>query len=323
MKIKKLKIKDIKLQAKKIRIFKIMRSFSAPPIMLCNSVSIILVNYNGIDILPNCLNSIEKFIHTPNYEIIVVDNASTDGSPELVAEKYPHISLIRESENRGFGAGNNAGAKVAKGEFLFLLNTDTILTNNILPHLIELISTNSNIGVIGPKLLFPDESFQISFSPEIGIKGEFKARKLHKHADNNNLHLIEQDFQDIKEVDIVVGAAFFIRANLFNLLGGFDEKFFMYFEESDLCQRVRNQGYKILYTPHVSLIHIRGHSVKKISNKMAVEYRRSQIYYYHKHRPMGEILILRIYLIFKFFYEYLKTSNPYSWEIIKLIFIYK
>ncbi|MDP5017960.1 MAG: glycosyltransferase family 2 protein, partial [Dolichospermum sp.] len=86
---------------------------------------------------------------------------------------------------------------------------------------------------------------------------------------------------------------------------------------------VRNEGYKILYTPHVSLIHIRGHSVNKISNKMAVEYRRSQIYYYHKHRPIGEILILKIYLLFKFLYEYLKTSNPYSLEIIKLIFLYK
>jgi hypothetical protein len=186
------------------------------------------------------------------------------------------------------------------------------------------MSENPDVGIIGPKLLFPDGSFQISFSPEISLKGEFAARKLHKNAeDKNNLHIIEKDFQDIKEVDIVVGAAFFIRADLFNLLGGFDEKFFMYFEESDLCQRVRNEGYKILYTPHVSLIHIRGYSVKKISNKMAVEYRRSQIYYYHKHRPMWEILLLRIYLLFKFLSEYLKTSNPYSVEILKLIFMYK
>jgi GT2 family glycosyltransferase len=184
------------------------------------------------------------------------------------------------------------------------------------------MSENPDVGIIGPKLLFPDGSFQISFSPEISIKGEFAARKLHKYAENKNeLDIIEQDFQDIKEVDIVVGAAFFTRTDLFNLLGGFDEKFFMYFEESDLCQRVRTKGYKVLYTPHVSLIHIRGYSVNKISNKMAVEYRRSQIYYYHKHRPMWEILMLKIYLMFKFLSEYLKTSNTYSWKIIKLIFI--
>ena len=291
---------------------------------LTNSISIILVNYNGVDVLIDCLNSLEKFIPQDNCEIIVVDNNSQDNSVDIINDKFPHIKLIKLPKNVGFGSGNNAGAKVAKGEFIFLLNTDTILESNILPHLIELMSENPDIGVIGPKLLFPDGSFQISFSPEISLKGEFAARKLHKNAENKNkLHIIEQDFQNIQEVDIVVGAAFFIRADLFNLLGGFDEKFFMYFEESDLCQRVRNKGYKVLYTPYVSLIHIRGYSVKKISNKMAVEYRRSQIYYYHKHRPRRERLILRIYLLFKFLSEYIKTSNPYSWEIIKLIFTYK
>jgi GT2 family glycosyltransferase len=289
---------------------------------LTNSVSIILVNYNGADVLIDCLNSLEKFIPKDNCEIIVVDNNSQDNSVDIINDKFPHIKLIQLPKNVGFGAGNNAGAKVAQGEFLFLLNTDTIITNNILPHLIELMSENPDVGIIGPKLLFPDGSFQISFSPEISIKGEFAARKLHKYAENKNeLDIIEQDFQDIKEVDIVVGAAFFTRTDLFNLLGGFDEKFFMYFEESDLCQRVRTKGYKVLYTPHVSLIHIRGYSVNKISNKMAVEYRRSQIYYYHKHRPMWEILMLKIYLMFKFLSEYLKTSNTYSWKIIKLIFI--
>ncbi|BDI15021.1 glycosyl transferase [Nostoc cf. commune SO-36] len=291
---------------------------------LINSVSIILVNYNGADVLINCLNSLEKFIPKDNCEIILVDNNSQDNSIDIVDNKFPEIKLIKLPKNVGFGAGNNAGAKVAKGEFLFLLNTDTVLTNNILPNLIELMSVNQNVGIIGTKLLFPDGSFQISFSPEIGIKGEFQAQKLHKNAENRNaFNIIERDFQDIKEVDIVVGAAFFIRANLFNLLGGFDEKLFMYFEDSDLCQRVRNEGYKIIYTPHISIIHIRGHSVKKLSNKMSVEYRRSQIYYYHKHRPMWEILTLRVYLIFKFLYQYLKTSNPYSWEIIKLSFMYK
>ncbi|MCC5603687.1 glycosyltransferase family 2 protein [Nostoc favosum] len=293
-------------------------------IQLINSVSIILVNYNGADVLIDCLNSLEKFIPKDNCEIILVDNNSQDNSIDIVDNKFPGIKLIKLPKNVGFGAGNNAGAKVAKGEFLLLLNTDTILTNKILPHLIELMSVNQDVGVIGTKLIFPDGSFQISFSPEIGIKGEFKAKKLHNNAENkSDFNIIEKDFQDIKEVDIVVGAAFFIRANLFNLVGGFDEKFFMYFEDSDLCQRVRNEGYKIIYTPHISLIHIRGHSVKKISNKMSVEYRRSQIYYYHKHRPMWEILTLRIYLIFKFLYQYLKTSNSYSLEIIKLSFMYK
>ncbi|BAY23083.1 putative glycosyltransferase [Calothrix sp. NIES-2100] len=285
------------------------------------SVSIIIVNYNGIDVLPDCLNSIETFIHTPNYEIILIDNASSDGSPELVAEKYPHIHLIRQSENRGFGAGNNAGAKVATGEFLFLLNSDTILISNILPHLIEVMHSHPEVGIIGPKLLNPDGSLQISVSPALGIKGEYQARQLHQFSQKaSNLDLLEQKFQKMQEVDIVVGAAFFVRSSLFHALGGFDENFFMYFEESDLCQRAQNMVYKILYTPHVSLIHLKGYSIQKSANAMAVEYRRSQLYYYQKHRPLWEQFVLRLYLFSKFWGEFITTANPNCLKIIILLF---
>lgn len=284
------------------------------------SVSIILVNYNGAEILPDCLSSIEKFIDIPNYEIILVDNASTDGSWQLVTEKYPQIRLIRQSKNLGFGAGNNAGAKIATGEFLFLLNTDTVLTSNILPCLIDLMNANAQVGIIGPKLLNPDGSLQISVSPALGIQGEYQARQMHQaYQNSSNLNLIEQKFLEIQEVDIVVGAAFFIRASLFQALGGFDENFFMYFEESDLCQRAQYQGYKIIYTPHVSLIHLRGYSIQKVANAMAVEYRRSQIYYYQKHRPWWEQILLRVYLFYKFLWEFITTANPNCLKIITLL----
>ncbi|BAY77151.1 putative glycosyltransferase [Nostoc linckia NIES-25] len=285
------------------------------------SVSIILVNYNGAEILPDCLNSIQKFIDIPSYEIIVVDNASSDGSVELIAEKFPQVQLIKQTQNCGFGAGNNAGAKVARGEFLFLLNTDTIINYNILPHLIDLMQADSQIGIIGPKLLNPDGSFQISVSPALGIKGEYEARQMHlNYLNNSERNSIEQKFQQIQEVDIVVGAAFFIRSSLFHKLNGFDENFFMYFEESDLCQRAQYKGYKIIYTPHVSLIHLKGYSIQKSANAMAIEYRRSQLYFYEKHRPLWEQLLLRIYLFYKFFGEFVTTANPNSLKIIILLF---
>ncbi len=285
------------------------------------SVSIILVNYNGAEILPDCLNSLEKFIDLPSYEIIVVDNASSDGSVELIIEKFPQVRLLRQTKNRGFGAGNNAGVKLANGEFLFFLNTDTVLTSNILPHLIGLMQADQKIGIIGPKLLNSDGSLQISVSPALGIKGEYQARKMHRYYVNNSEQvLIEQRFQEIQEVDIVVGAAFLIRSSLFHQLGGFDENFFMYFEESDLCQRAQNQGYKIIYTPLVSLVHLKGYSIQKSANAMAIEYRRSQIYYYQKHRPWWEQFLLRIYLFYKFFGEFVTTANPNSLKIISLLF---
>ncbi|MEA5582840.1 glycosyltransferase family 2 protein [Nodularia harveyana UHCC-0300] len=283
-------------------------------------VSIILVNYNGADVLPACLNSLAEFIPQDTCEIILVDNNSQDHSIDYVTENFPEIKIIRMSRNCGFGAGNNAGAKISRGKFLFLLNTDTILTNNIIPHLIDLMQKRQEVGIVGTKLLFPNQSFQISVSPTIGIKGEFKSRRLHKYAESNcNLNFLEKDYQVIKEVDIVVGASLFIRAELFDSLGGFDESFFMYFEDSDLCQRVQNKGYKIIYTPEVSVIHIRGHSMKKNANAMAVEYRRSQIYYYQKHRPDWEMFILKVYLFIKFISEYIQTKNSYALDILRLL----
>ncbi|MBD2346112.1 glycosyltransferase family 2 protein [Anabaena subtropica] len=283
-------------------------------------VSIILVNYNGADVLPDCLYSIEKFIPKDDCEVILVDNNSQDNSLDFVSQNFPDITIIKLQKNCGFGAGNNAGAKVARGKFLFLLNTDTVLTSNIFPPIIDLIENSLNVGIIGTKLLFPDKSFQISFAYKVGIKGEYKTSRLYKSIqEKSQLIRLETNFQENKEVDFVTGAAFFIRTDLFKSLGGFDEKFFMYFEDSDLCQRVQNQGYKILYTPNVSLIHIRGHSMKKNTNAMAVEYRRSQLYFYQKHRPLWERLVLKFYLFIKFVYEFAKTRNSYSLEILKLL----
>lgn len=283
-------------------------------------VSIILVNYNGADVLPSCLNSLDKFIPKDSCEIILVDNDSQDNSVDFVSKNFPDVKIIRMSKNCGFGAGNNAGAKIAQGEFLFLLNTDITLTENILPHLIELMEKCQDVGIIGTKLLFPDQSFQLSISSAIGIQGEVKSKKLHNLANNKyNSICLEKDYQIIREVDIVVGASMFIRAKLFEDLCGFDERFFMYFEDSDLCQRAQNQGYKILYTPEVSVIHIRGHSMKKNPHAMALEYRRSQMYYYEKHRPVWESAILKVYLFFKFISEYIKTRKSYILDILLLL----
>ena len=124
-------------------------------------VSIILVNFNGEDVLVDCLNSLEKFIPNECCEIILVDNNSQDNSVDLIESKFPRIKLIKLPKNIGFGAGNNVGAREAKGNFLFLLNTDTIITSNFLPHLLGLMTENLDVGVIGTKLVFLDGRFQI------------------------------------------------------------------------------------------------------------------------------------------------------------------
>ena len=283
-------------------------------------VSVILVNYNGATVVLDCLRSLLQFFHTVPYEIIVVDNASTDGSTALIAENFPTVALIKQAENCGFGSGNNVGARQAKGEFLFFLNTDTLLTSDSLPLLVKLMKECPEVGVIGTKLLNKDGSLQLSIASEISIAGEYKTlRQLERSNSPQHRIAIEQKFAQVQTVDIVIGAAFFMRKSLFEALNGFDETFFMYFEESDLCQRVRDRGWQVLYTPDVSIIHLGGYSVGKVSDQMRLEYRRSQLYYYQKHRPLWEQVVLRFYLLVKFTIATLKSFSQTNLNILRLL----
>jgi GT2 family glycosyltransferase len=282
-------------------------------------VSILLVNYNGIDVVLDCLRSLQQHLHTVSYEVIVVDNNSQDGSPDLIAQQFPQVRLLRLPENLGFGAGNNAAAKIARGEFLLLLNTDTQLISDILPSLVGVMKERPEVGIVGPKLLNPDGSLQLSTAWEIGIRGEYKTLQQHRqYASPKSKAAIMQRFEVAREVDVVVGAALFIRRAVFDQLNGFDEHFFMYCEESDLCQRAREWGWKVLYTPDVALIHVRGHSITKLSDRMAIEYRRSQLYYYQKHRPQWEQAVLRFYLLMKFSLAWLRSPSPLNRRLITL-----
>lgn len=283
------------------------------------TVSIILVNYNGAQVVIDCLRSIRDTLQTVPYEVIVVDNASTDESVNGIETTFPEVQLIRQNQNRGFGAGNNLGASIAKGKYLFLLNTDTLLICDVLPHLVELMEQNPSIGIVGPQLLNPDKSLQISTARSIGIWGEYQTLKQQLDYQKRDRERIAQEFMAMHEADIIIGAALFIRKSLFEELAGFDETFFMYFEESDLCERARSKGWRIIYTPSVSLIHIGGYSVKKTVDRLRLEYRKSQLYYYKKHRPIWERIILRFYLSIKFTIAWLLSQEQVNLEILKLV----
>jgi GT2 family glycosyltransferase len=262
-------------------------------------VSIILVNFNGIAVILNCLASIQRHLMPGEYEVIVVDNQSTDGSVDAIAEAFPQVQLLLAPRNDGFGAGNNLGAKAAQGEFLLLLNSDTEISSNILSPLLAMADRNGEIGILGPQLRNPDASFQISTSPAISLQGEAAAVKLIRQYERDPESVVQQ-FSTPQAVDIVVGAAMLIRRSLFESLGGFDEDYFMYFEESDLCQRAREAGWQVWYIPEVQVMHIKGASTQQQASPMRLEYRRSQLLYYQKHRPLWEQLIVRVYLIMKF-----------------------
>ena len=289
-------------------------------------VSIVIVSYNAVNLLIDCLSSIMDHSKTAP-EIIVVDNGSTDRSVELLAKEFPQIRLIPLAENMGFGAGNNRGAAVATGELLFFLNNDTVLLEDTPAQLAGLMETHADVGACGPKLVNGDGGFQLSFGSDPSLLNEWKFRRMHRRLrkkDSAFRSKLESRYSASTEVDWVTGAVLMLRRDVFREIGGFDETFFLYFEDADICRRVRELGLKVLYVPTTKVVHFGGQSLGTAGQQIAVEYRRSQLYYYQKHsRPVTQ-LFLRVYLICKFGIHWLYSSVDRGrprWvasEIIKL-----
>lgn len=221
-------------------------------------VSILIVNFNGKDFLGPCFDSIRKFVTVP-YEIIVVDNASHDGSADYIKEYYPTINLIVSEVNLGFAAGNNLAARSARGSYLLLLNNDTLLLGD-LKNAVALLSSDSSIGALGCKMLgraneyrystghFPSPFRLLSFSTIFNRTGPFI---------NGDFPMGNETFYD---VDWVEGSFILTRRELWQGLGGMDEDYFMYVEDIDFCKRVNNSGYRVAYFPSLSFLHYGGYS---------------------------------------------------------------
>jgi len=235
--------------------------------------SIIIVNYKTSAITQNCLESITKCWPKELYEIIVIDNGSHDNFVDQVTKNFRgNIKLINNSENLGFAHANNQGAKIASGKYLFFLNSDTIIENNILPIIAASFAQDESIGIVAPSLLNPDGTRQAkAYGPLPTIK-----YLLYKNL------LFKKDNDFPKEIDWVSGAALVIRRNVFNLIGGWDESFFLYLEDVDLCWMVKKGGYKIILDESIGLIHLQGSSLKKSGVKRAY-YFTSQDYLFQKH----------------------------------------
>ena len=264
-----------------------------------NLVSIILVNYNGSSFLYTCLDSIEKFVNHCNHEIIIVDNYSSDDSVRIIKDKFSSSRLICLQSNLGFGKANNLAVKHSTGQYLLFLNTDTILTENTPKILSDYLQQNKNIGAIGSHITFKDGSYQLSYGklPSLVVEFFYKI----KYNSDSRWHQIFARFYDstysrIKEVGWVTGACMMMRCDIFEQVGGFDENFFMYFEDKDICKRVKELGYKVVYYPKTSIIHLLGgssHGIKKSVNRY---YRESQLHYYQKHLGKFQTVILNLYL---------------------------
>lgn len=234
-------------------------------------LSIIIVNYNVKHFLKNLIDSILKSVKNYEYEIIVVDNASSDGSVEEIKSNYPQIKLITNEKNVGFGAANNQALEISSGEFIVLINPDAIVQPNTFESLFDFFSANPAAGMVGCKVLNPDGSLQLacrrsfpgvwtSFTKVTGLSSLFPKSKL--FAKYNLTYL---DENEINEVDAISGAFMMFRREVYEKIGGFDTAFFMYGEDLDLCYRTQKAGYKVFYVPTTEIIHYKGESTKRSS----------------------------------------------------------
>ncbi len=231
-------------------------------------VSVIIVNYNSNDLLENCLSSLTKFTNEVSYEIIVVDNASKPNKVGEVVSKYPEVVLIKNSINRGFSAANNQGIKIAKGKYILILNNDTVFIENTIKKVLDFVQHKNEEVIVGCKLLNKDGSWQNSFadfpSPLNYFTSNFFLYVLFPKTKFNKYNQFNKRVSEIKEVDFVTGAFMFCNANVIKKLNGFDERFFFYSEEIDLCYRFKQNKGKVFYYPFTSVIHLGGATVEKM-----------------------------------------------------------
>lgn len=224
-------------------------------------LSIIILNYKTKNLLRLCLKNLLEININFDYEIIVVDNNSQDGSCEMVEEFYPQVKLVKAKHNRGHAIGNNLGIEQAKGKYLLIINTDIIFTDHTdFNKIINFLNINPKIGILGPKLLNGDGTLQNScyrrynfFTPlyrrtPLG-KMKFAQKDLNRHL------MWDFDHQKSMEVEWVLGACMFIRKEFLDKYGNFDERFFLYFADYELCDRAKKAGYLIYYFADAKIIH--------------------------------------------------------------------
>ncbi len=241
-------------------------------------LSIIIVNWNTKQLLRQCLSSIKN--QGENWEIVVVDNASTDDSPRMVEDEFPEAQLLLNETNLGFARANNQGIQASQGRYILLLNSDTIVSGGALTGLMHFMDRHPDAGACGPRLLRPDgapQPYAFGGDPTLGY---LLARGLKQLLFHRYLHDWATD--TVQVVDWVSGACFLARRQAIEQVGLLDENIFMYFEDNDWCLRMRQAGWKVYYNPRVEVIHIGGQSLAKNPSAQR-SYYRSLEYFYAKH----------------------------------------
>lgn len=268
-------------------------------------VSIIVVNWNTKGLLRDCLTSVYERAGAVDYEIIVVDNASTDGSAEMVKSDFRRVILIENPENRGFATANNQGMAVAKGRYVLLLNSDTVVLDNAIANTVCFADTHPQAGVIGCRVLNPDGTVQptcFMFPSMLNmlLSSTYLYKLFPKSRFFGREHMTWWDRSDVREVDVVTGCFMLVRQEAIEQAGIMDERFFMYGEETDWCYRFRKNGWKVLFAPVGQIIHFGGQSTSQKPVAMVVQLWLSILRFVGKHYSRPAYLTTRFLIAFFF-----------------------
>ena len=253
---------------------------------LIMDLSIVIINWNTPALLLQCLDSVYNTKSRFDFEVIVVDNGSSDDSVFLVETRYPAVKLIKNDKNLGFARANNQGLEIGKGRYFLLLNSDTIILPDAIDALIQAADCDPRVGVIGPKLLNMDGSLQKSWASFPSFLSELVGR-------NFRAWKPVAEIPDTFEVDWIMGACMLVRAETIQDVGKMDEDYFFYSEETDWCFRIKKKNWKIWYLANAQIHHLGGGSTRRGSVIQLVRLYQGKLLYFRKNYGTRASTILR------------------------------
>jgi hypothetical protein len=274
-------------------------------------LSIVIVSWNTRDLLRRCLASIRANHGDLEVEVVVVDNGSHDGTPAMIRGEFPDVVLVEPGENLGFSRGNNVGLARARGQWLMLLNPDTEIVGDALPTLVSFLEDQPHVGVVGPQIFYGDGSRQPTRHRFPTVLTLFLASTpLHQLARPvlRSYYMENRPHDQPQPVDWLSGAALLLRREVYEAVGGLDEQFFMYFEETDWQRRVKAAGWAIWYLPAATIRHYEDASSGQVVGLRHVRFNTNKLRYTAKWHGAGWAALLRLWLLVLFGVEWLKEG---------------
>lgn len=255
-----------------------------------------IVSYNGREFLRRCLASLYEHTRDVEFEVVVVDNASMDGTPEMVVAEFSQVTLVRRPDNAGFAHGVNGGLELARGDAFLLVNPDTQFTDNVLPPMLAYQRDHPDIGILAPKLLDADGTLQFScrafpgFNTALFNRYSLLTRLFGNNRFSKQYLMTDFDHTEVADVDWASAACWLLSRRAYERVGPLDEGYFWSIEDVDYCQRMHRAGLRIVYFPQVSLIHDIGRSSATLRNRTIIERHRGMWRYYRSYlRPDGRM----------------------------------